>query len=238
MSKENELSRRSLLGLGIGATAGWVGSQLLSPLSDEACEVTPPQVEGPFYPIRDRADEDADLTRVKGRSDTAEGQIVYVEGRVTDEACEPVEGALVEIWQANKWGRYDHKEDPNPAPGDPNFQGWGHAVTDAEGRYRFKTVKPGPYPVADGRMRTPHIHFKVAKGGFHGLTTQMYFEGEELNAEDFLLKDLPLDRKDEVVIGAQDPPEEAGDDVEALYTFDLALRRVERPGTGTSQQNG
>lgn len=230
MSEDNELSRRSLLGLGIGATIGAVGSRLLSPLTDESCEMTPPQVEGPFYPIRDRADEDADLTRVQGRSETAEGQIIYVEGQVTDEACEPVEGALVEIWQANKWGRYDHKKDPNPAPEDPNFQGWGHAVTDAEGRYRFKTVKPGPYPVADGRMRTPHIHFKVAKGGFHGLTTQMYFEGEELNAEDFLLKDLPPDRKDEVVVGAEDPPEEAGD-VEALYTFDLGLRRVERPET-------
>lgn len=228
MSDERPLSRRSLLGLGIGATVGAVTRRLLGPFSSDECEVTPPQVEGPFYPIRDRADEDADLTFVEGRSETAEGQVIYVEGQVTDEACEPVEGALVEIWQANKWGRYDHKEDPNPAPEDPNFQGWGHAVTDAEGRYRFKTVKPGPYPVGDGRMRTPHIHFKVAKRGFHGLTTQMYFEGEELNDEDFLLMDLPPDRKDEVVIAAEEPPEEAEPDSE-LYTFDIGLRRVQRP---------
>lgn len=227
MTDESGISRRSLLGLGVGATAGWVGSRLLSPIDPESCDVTPSQVEGPFYPIRDRADEDADLTRVKGRSETAEGQIIYVEGRVTDQkACEPVEGALVEIWQANKWGRYDHKEDPNPAPEAPNFQGWGHAVTDAEGRYRFKTVKPGPYPVGDDRMRTPHIHFKVAKQGFHGLTTQMYFEDEELNAEDFLLMKLPPDRRDEVVIASEDPPEGAESDSER-YTFDLVLRRVD-----------
>lgn len=228
MADDNGISRRSLLGLGIGAAVGAVGSRLLSPLSGGSCEVTPPQVEGPFYPIRDRADEDADLTHVEGRSGTAEGQIIHVEGRVLDEACEPVEDALVEIWQANKWGRYDHKEDPNPAPEDPNFQGWGHAVTDAEGRYRFKTVKPGPYPVADDRMRTPHIHFKVAKAGFHGLTTQMYFEGEELNAQDFLLKDLPPDRKDEVIIAPEEPPQGAEPESE-LYTFDLVLRRVDRP---------
>lgn len=228
MSLDDEMSRRSLLGLGVGATAGWVGSRLLAPFNPEDCDITPPQVEGPFYPLRDRADEDTDLTRVKGRSGRAKGQVIYVEGRVTDQACEPVEGALVEIWQANKWGRYVHKEDPNPAPVDPNFQGWGSAVTDAEGRYRFRTVKPGPYPVPAGWMRTPHIHFKVAKRGFHGLTTQMFFEGEELNEKDRLLQPILPDRKDEVIIAPQEPPEDAEDGSE-LYAFDITLRRVDWP---------
>lgn len=224
MSDERAISRRSMLGLGLGAAVGAVGLRVLGPLAPEACGLTPAQTEGPFYPIRDREDEDADLTFVRGRDGRAEGEVVLVEGRVTDEACEPVEGALVEIWQANAHGRYDHERDPNPAPIDPNFQGWGETVTDADGRYRFRTIRPGPYPASESWTRTPHIHFKVARRGFRELTTQMYFEGEALNDGDRLLRELSPDERAEVVVAAGEPPE--GDEASARYAFDITLRRV------------
>ena len=225
MCPERVISRRSLLSLGLGATAGALGLRVLGPLAPESCRLTPAQTSGPFYPIRDRQDEDADLTYVRGRDGHAEGEVVFVEGRVTDEACEPVEGAVVEIWQANAHGRYDHEKDPNPAPLDPNFQGWGHALTDAEGRYRFRTIKPGPYPASETWTRAPHIHFKVAKRGFHELTTQMYFEGEALNDGDLLLRELSPEERAEVVIPAEEPDGE-GSGAAPRYAFDITLRRV------------
>lgn len=225
MSEHRNISRRSLLSLSLGVTAGAMGLRVLGPLAPESCRITPAQTSGPFYPIRDRKDEDSDLTYVRGRGGHAEGEVLFVEGRVTDEACEPVAGAVVEIWQANAHGRYDHEEDPNPAPLDPNFQGWGHAVTDAEGRYRFRTIRPGPYPATESWTRAPHIHFKVAKRGFHELTTQMYFEGAALNADDLLLRELSPEERAEVVISAGEPTG-AGEDTVARYTFDITLRSV------------
>ena len=77
-------------------------------------------------------------------------EIVYVRGRVLDQSCKPVTGALVEIWQANSWGRYDHEGDAgNPRPLDPNFQSWAEMLTDKDGGFRFKTIKPGAYPADD-----------------------------------------------------------------------------------------
>jgi len=99
----------------------------------------------------------------------------------------------VDIWQANAAGRYAHERDPNPAPLDPNFQGWAILKTDGEGRYRFKTIKPGAYPVSENWTRPPHIHFKVSRRGYREITTQMYFEDEPLNNVDNLLNELPDD---------------------------------------------
>jgi protocatechuate 3,4-dioxygenase beta subunit len=117
---------------------------------------------------------------VKGRPGRASGEVIYVQGRVLDTDCRPVAGALVEIWQANRWGRYDHEKDAgNPRPLDPNFQSWAEMLTDAEGRYRFKTIKPGSYPAEGDWIRPPHIHFKIARRGYHELVTQMYFARPE-----------------------------------------------------------
>src|SRR5205085_12438087 len=98
----------------------------------------------------------------------------------------PVSGARLVVWQANSFGRYAHPNDFNPAPLDTCFDGFGEILSDLDGAYRIKTVKPGAYPAGPDWMRPPHIHFEVL-GKFERLVTQMYFPGEPLNACDRLL---------------------------------------------------
>jgi len=183
--------------------------------------VTPSQTEGPFFPIADQADKDADLSRIDGRTGSAEGEIVVVEGRVLDESGQPVEAVVIDVWQANVHGRYAHEADPNPAPLDPNFQGWAKLVSDADGRYRFRTIKPGPYQVGEAWSRPPHIHFKVARRGYHELITQMYFAGEPLNELDRLLQSVPEDRRGQLVVDFQPQDDDA-----PHGTFDLTIAAV------------
>ena len=95
-------------------------------------------------------------------------------GRVMNLRGQPVAGVKLEIWQANAAGKYTHPNDLNPAPVDPNFEGYATVVTDSEGRYRFKTVRPGAYPVVADYIRPPHIHFDIT-GQVNRLITQMYF---------------------------------------------------------------
>src|SRR5690349_10240473 len=97
---------------------------------------TPEQVMGPFYPMIKPLDRDADLTLISGRKQRAAGQLIHLTGRVLNSQGEPVRGARIELWQANSHGKYAHPKDTNPAPLDPNFQGFGVQTTDAEGRYR------------------------------------------------------------------------------------------------------
>lgn len=142
---------------------------------------------GPFYPIIRPADHDADLTRLKGRKETAIGQPINVIGRVVDLRGNPIRNAQVELWQCNAAGRYDHPGDrANPAALDPNFQGFARLATDRDGQFRFRSVKPKDYDTPIGR-RTPHIHFSI-DGRAERLVTQMYFPGEPLNDIDFVLK--------------------------------------------------
>jgi protocatechuate 3,4-dioxygenase beta subunit len=148
---------------------------------------TPDQVMGPFYPATKPVDRDADLTVIQGRPGKAKGQVIYLMGRVFNLKGEPIRGTEIEIWQANTYGRYTHPSDKNPAPLDPNFQGFGIQTTDSEGRFRFKTVKPGAYQVTADWTRPPHIHFDVTSKS-NRLITQMYFEGEPLNEKDLLYK--------------------------------------------------
>jgi protocatechuate 3,4-dioxygenase beta subunit len=168
------------------AGLGAVGT-VLSPLAWAALRPTSSQVEGPFYPATLPTDRDTDLTVITGRDGQAEGQIVDVAGQVLDSEGAPIAGAQVEIWQANRHGRSAHPRDPSTAPADPGFQGYGVAMTDADGRYAFRTIKPGAYPTGAGTwVRPPHIHFAVAGPG-QRLVTQMYFPGEPLNKVDRLL---------------------------------------------------
>ncbi len=140
------------------------------------------QGAGPFYPERKPLDSDADLVRVAGRSEQASGQVTYVFGRVLDTNGRPVVGAAVEIWQCDAFGRYHHPRAPGSDRADPNFQGFGRTATGGDGGYRFRTIKPAPYP-----GRTPHIHFAVVAPGAPRWTTQMYIAGEPGNQTDFLL---------------------------------------------------
>jgi protocatechuate 3,4-dioxygenase beta subunit len=157
---------------------------------------------GPFYPVEKPLDQDADLTAIAGKSGRAEGLVVHLMGRVLDSRGRPVPGARIEIWQANTHGRYSHPADTNPAPLDPNFEGFAVQVTDDEGRYRFKTIKPGAYPVTDNWTRPPHIHIDVS-GRTGRVLTQMYFENEPLNDVDRLLQSA---RSQQALIAQYQPP--------------------------------
>src|ERR1700733_4971794 len=139
-------SRRDFFGASLVAAGTLAGGSALANSLLGACTLTPAQTEGPFYPVKDQPDEDNDLTIVRGNSKVASGQIIYVMGQVTDQNCAPVPNALVEIWQACVTGKYNHPNDTNPQPLDPNFQYWGKSVTDANGVYKFKTIIPGAYP--------------------------------------------------------------------------------------------
>lgn len=190
---------------------GWVADGELEPTTD--------MVQGPFYPVIKPEDQDADLTVIKGRPNRAEGQLLYVKGRVINLRGEPLPGTRVEIWQANTHGRYTHPNDNNPAPLDPNFEGYGVQTTDAQGNYRFKTIKPGAYPTPMGWMRAPHIHFCVTSRKTQ-LITQIYFAGEPLDAADLLLKSsLYADS----LIKTLSPPEPGMEPEALVANFDIVL---------------
>jgi len=210
---KSDISRRGIIGSIIAAVTsiGFVKAADSKP-------VTPPHTEGPFYPIVPQDEKDADLTMVNGRPAGAIGQIVIVEGQILDPTGAPIPNAVVDVWQANAAGRYAHEADPNTAPLDPNFQGWAIMKTDKEGRYRFKTVKPGAYPVTSDWTRPPHIHFKVSRRGFREITTQMYFDGERLNDIDHLLNELPADMQPTLI--AQQKT------AEAPFVFDVILAKI------------
>lgn len=171
---DSKLSRRELIwrSLSIGGVAGLVASQ--SALGD-ACQITPLQGEGPYYPQHDLK-RDNDLTRLHATSPRVAGPYLYLRGKVQDGGCQPIRGAMVEIWQAWKSGKYNHSDDPNPLELNSDFQYWGRAITDSQGRYEFITIIPGHYPVGGGQFRPPHIHFKAHASGFLSLTTQLYFD--------------------------------------------------------------
>lgn len=186
--KNEALSRRNL----IKRLAATTPLAFLAPKAmADACGITPPQTEGPFYPIEDQLDKNTDLTHVKGRTQRATGEVCLVKGVVQDEFCQVIPGALVEIWQACHTGKYNHPADPNTAQLDPNFQYWGQAITNEKGEYTFKTIVPGSYPATRNWERPPHIHFKVQLRGYEELTTQMYWKGHPLNKFDRILQSLP-----------------------------------------------
>ena len=143
---------------------------------------TPAQTEGPFYPLVFPQDADHDLLH-NGALSYPEGQPVWLEGSVSDLAGRPLAGAQVEIWQCDQAGHYHHPGDGGRA--DARFQGFGRVTVGADGRYRFRTIKPAPYS-----GRTPHIHLKVRLGTRELLTTQIYVAGDPGNPRDFLWRSL------------------------------------------------
>jgi protocatechuate 3,4-dioxygenase beta subunit len=180
------LDRRALL-IGAGALAA------APAIARAELAVTPAQMEGPFYPRIKPIDSDADLTLIKGGTGRAKGEAIELTGRVLSAKGGPVPNAVVELWQADANGRYHHVRDGLQNERDPNFQGYGAVKTDAQGNWRFRTVKPRYYEIGGGENRTPHIHFKVRPPEGSELTTQMYFPDEAMNAGDFLYEELGSD---------------------------------------------
>ncbi len=147
---------------------------------------TPAQTEGPFYPNKLPLDTDNDLIIVNDSLTPAVGEITHLTGRILDDKGRPIKNALVEIWQVDAKAVYLHTGDSGKKQRDTNFQGFGRFLTGSSGEYYFRTIKPVPYP-----QRSPHIHFKVKKGGKDLLTTQCYVKSEaERNAKDFIYRQL------------------------------------------------
>ena len=165
----------------------------------------------------------ADLTRQhKGEPI---GERIIVTGRVLDEYDRPVADTVVELWQANAAGRYIHAKDQHPAPLDPNFTGAGHVVTDAQGRFRFVTIKPGAYPWRNhaNAWRPNHIHFSLLGPAFATrLVTQMYFPGDPLIAIDPIANAVPPAALERLIarfeLAVTEPEWALG------YVFDIVLR--------------
>ncbi|MEO6322041.1 MAG: intradiol ring-cleavage dioxygenase [Polaromonas sp.] len=177
-------TRRTLLATGATVLAATAAPAWLGPAwaQGRPLQPTPSQTEGPFYPVALPADTDFDLLR-NGRVNYRHGQPAWVEGSVVDTAGKPVAGAVVEIWQCDHAGHYHHPGDGGRA--DPAFQGFGRVTLGADGRYRFRTLRPVPYS-----GRTPHIHVKVKLDRQELLTTQLYVAGDAGNERDFLWRRL------------------------------------------------
>lgn len=162
------------LGAALFTTRGLFAEQLMLP--------TPAMTEGPFYPDKLPLDKDNDLIIISDSTTPAVGEITHLTGRVLTANGTPVKDATVEIWQCDANAVYLHTRDSGPkaAQQDKHFQGFGHFTTGSSGEYRFRTIKPVPYP---GRP-APHIHFKVKKGDRELLTSQFMVRGHEGNLRD------------------------------------------------------
>lgn len=167
---------------------------------------------------------DADLTR-QGSAEPL-GEKIVVTGRVLDEDGRPVRDSLIEVWQCNAAGRYWHKKDQHAAPLDPNFFGLGKLLTDAAGRYRFITIKPGPYPWGnhDKAWRPAHIHFSLF-GNAHAqrLVTQMYFPADPLFDFDPIFQGIPDAAARQRLVARFSMDETVGGEMLG-YVFDIVLR--------------
>jgi len=182
MTKLSILSRRLML-----AGAG-VGLIPLSAAFAQSLVPTPAQTEGPFYPAGLPADADNDLVQVRGASARAMGEVLHLQGRVIGIDGRVRPGALVEIWQCDAQGIYDHPRQSGRDRRDAAFQGYGRMMADAEGRYRFRTLKPVTYP-----GRAPHIHLKAATGEGRRLTSQFYIAGDPQNERDGVFRSAARD---------------------------------------------
>jgi protocatechuate 3,4-dioxygenase, beta subunit len=171
---------------------------------------TPQQTEGPFYPLIEPKDADYDLLK-NGSLTYAKGQPSWVEGVVTDLDGAPLKGGVIEIWQCDEAGHYDHPADG--AKIDPSFQGFGRVTLSAQGEFKFRTIKPPPYT-----GRTPHIHAKIKLGKRELVTTQLYVANDPGNEKDFIWRRMSTE--DRAIVTAPYLP--VADGLRARYA--LAVR--------------
>ena len=175
---------------------------------------TPEQTAGPFYPPPNQRpqDTDWDLVKVEGRVREAGGEVMHLSGQVIGRNGAPLAEALVEIWQCDANGRYHHVGDrSSDRPLDEAFQGYGAIRTDAEGRYRFRTIRPVPYP-----GRTPHIHARVMPSDGRELITQIYLEDHPLNRKDWIFRSLGARAQSAATV---DPERRDDGDLQARFDF-------------------
>ena len=179
---------------------------------------TPGQILGPYYPPNPDADADFDLTRWPGAAEAASGPTILLEGRVLSSDGSAVAGALVEVWQCDRSGRYRHPDAPETDLVDPRFEGYGRVTAASDGSYAFRVLRPVPYP-----GRAPHVHFKVTAADHVPLITQMYVLGEAGNADDFALAHAG-DRRARLVVRLE--AANHGQDTWSA-TFDIVLAPAE-----------
>ena len=176
---------------------------------------TPSQTVGPFYAIG--------LTRATMNilvSDATQGQRIRIEGQVFDGDGQTVPDAMVEIWQANAYGRYNHPDDKQEKPLDPSFMGWGRSGTDKTGLFSFETVKPGSVPGPDESAQAPHINVTVfARGMLVHAYTRIYFTDEMENKTDPVLNSIKNKERRQTLMAARQ--EKNG---KTVYRFDIRLQ--------------
>jgi protocatechuate 3,4-dioxygenase, beta subunit len=215
-----DLSRRHFLrgGLALGAAALFPAH-----LFAEELLRTPRLTEGPFYPDRLPLDTDNDLIIINDSLTPAVGEVTHLTGRILDASGSPVKDATIEIWQCDAHAVYIHTRDSGPKEKqrDKNFQGFGRFTTDSKGGYRFRTIKPVPYP---GRP-APHIHVKIKKADREVLTTQIFVNGHPGNARDGVFGGLrdPLDRE---LVMADFKPVAASKIGELSASLDIVIGRT------------
>ena len=185
------------------------------------------EITGPVFGHAMLGEKDNDLlTNFAKPGESAIGERIIVHGRVLDESGRPVPDCLVEVWQANAGGRYRHRKDGYQAMLDPNFGGCGRVITDADGRYVFRTVRPGAYPWPNGPndWRPAHIHFSVFGHAFaQRLITQMYFEGDPMIDLCPIVRTIPNPEAVKTLVAALDMANTIPMDARA-YKFDIVLR--------------
>ena len=179
---------------------------------------TASQTVGPFFSFGLDHPAWSDLTQ----GGKAAGETIVIEGRVLDGDRAPVPDALIEIWQANAAGKYDHPEDRQEKPGDRHFHGFGRSATDGEGRYRFKTLRPGAVPGRGNTLQAPHINVTVfARGLLKHLVTRLYFaDSGAANDSDPVLSTIDdLAARRTLLASPQ-----AGERGARVYRFDIVLQ--------------
>jgi len=184
------------------------------------------EITGPVFGHNDLGPLDHDLIKNYAKDGDPLGERIIVHGRVLDECGRGAPNTLVEVWQANAGGRYRHEKDTYLAPIDPNFGGCGRCLTDQDGMYVLRTVKPGAYPWRNwiNNWRPAHIHFSVFGSGFaQRLITQMYFEGDPLIRHCPILNSIP----DPAAIAQLIAPLDLNASIpldSLAYKFDIVLR--------------
>jgi protocatechuate 3,4-dioxygenase, alpha subunit len=175
---------------------------------------TPSQTVGPFYSIglTDRA-----MNTLVGES--TQGERIRIEGQIIDGDGKPVPDAMIEIWQANAAGRYNHPDDKQEKPLAQSFTGWGRSGSEPSGSYFFETIKPGPVPASDESVQAPHINVIVfARGMLVHAFTRIYFSDEPANETDPVLNSIEKERRQTLIANRREK------DGKVVYRFDIRLQ--------------